>query len=132
MLRSQRRPPNFRTATAARRAQRRPPRGAASARRRRRPKLDSCSTSQTEDSRVRTHSDSETKCCNCAEITDVVRFLLRASLVVAKRGASRDGYEENQRDLAPPARLLAAGRHHTVSFPLLSEHMLICPKEGCT
>lgn len=42
----------------------------------------------------------------------------RASLPVAERGARRHRHQEDQRDLAPPPRLLAAGRHHTVSFSL--------------
>lgn len=42
----------------------------------------------------------------------------RASLPVAERGARCHRHQEDQRDLAPPPRLLAAGRHHTVSFSL--------------
>ncbi|TKS88792.1 Chromodomain-helicase-DNA-binding protein 4 [Collichthys lucidus] len=44
------------------------------------------------------------------------RFI--ASLFMAERGTRRHRHQENQRDLAPSSRLLAASRHHPSLFPL--------------
>lgn len=56
----------------------------------------------------------------CFQFSADSRVSLRAPLTVAERGARCHGNQENQRDLASPPRLLAAGRHHTVSFAHLS------------
>lgn len=51
----------------------------------------------------------------------------RAPFPVAERGARRHRHQENERDLAPPPRLLAAGRHHTVSFSDWTHSCFVAP-----
>lgn len=53
-------------------------------------------------------------------------FFGRASLPVAKWGASCHRHKENQWDLAPSPWLLATGRHNTVSLSLLRRLGLFC------
>lgn len=58
-------------------------------------------------------------------------FFGRASLPVAKWGASCHRHEENQWDLAPSPWLLAIGRHNTVSLSLLRKVGLFCNSCVC-
>jgi len=55
----------------------------------------------------------------------------RAAHPVAERGAGGHLFGEDERDLAPPARLLAAGRHHTVSSPVIGPQISVCVYESC-
>lgn len=57
----------------------------------------------------------------------VLASLRRAAHSLAERGASRHLFGEDERDLAPPARLLASGGNRDVSLTAVARAMtLVC------